>query len=89
MGLRGITEEEAGREKGAWGSLGNPAAGTHLAMIGRPEIRARSWEGKLGSSLNLGWDGRATPSPGTQGQGKISQGLLLGSLSQSSSRPHR
>ena len=80
-GGRGTTGEEAGREQGLWGGWENPAAGTHLAMIGRPGIGARSWEGKLGPSLNPGWDGRATPSPGTQGQEKTSQGLLPGSIS--------
>ena len=80
-GGAGTTGEEAGREKGPWGGWENPAAGTHLAMIGRPGIRARSWEGKSGPSLNPGWDGRATPPPGTQGQEKTSQGLLPGSVS--------
>ena len=75
-----IPGEEAGRVEGAQRSWGNPAAGPHLAVLRSLGISARGWEGKLGLSLNLGWDGRAPPSPGTQDQEKISQGLLLGSL---------
>lgn len=63
----GFPEEEAERVKGVQRSWENPAAGTHLAVIGSPRVCARSWEGKLGPSLTLGWDGRAAPLPRNSG----------------------
>lgn len=70
------------------GSWEKPVGGTHLAVTGSPGICARSWEGNFGHSLHLGSDGRAPPSPGTQGQDKASRGCSLAPLPHPSPSAH-